>query len=160
MKHLYICIAVLSSLILSCGSNIFESAPQIQKKEVAAGSAGTQLAFSSVVAQVDDLKEGDGGDALAAIMLRSQIDLLQINGGDSALGETEKGRCLMVWPGGDFSSANISSELTLSPKSRVVYSESADLRSEDCQVFFMENMGDLMSEEFFNLHISFFSFTF
>jgi hypothetical protein len=135
----------------------------VVKRSASAGAAGKTAEFDAFLQRADELAGDNKAEKFPALIMASQIRLMQaIASATDADGGSEVGRCVMFAAGAEpFSDGDLESgSLKLSGGGRVVYSEADDMKSSACQSYFRDNMGARFQDDFFEVHVSFFSFDF
>lgn len=147
-------------LTTSCGSMLSE-APTIEKRSLAAGPGGVEFIFEGLLKASDELPKEDGAEnEFAGLIMESQLTLLKVNKAEANLVSVEKGRCLLFYQGDqDLANFDLSADFGLSEGGRVLYSLKSDFESNQCQELFETEISEFVREDFFSIHISFFSMT-
>ncbi|NRA66293.1 MAG: hypothetical protein HRU19_17535 [Pseudobacteriovorax sp.] len=161
MKH-FLIISFLTLLLVGCGGVGFDEAPKIKRASGGESLSNSDNAFELFLVQADGLEaEPESVDKFASILIRTQFSLLKGNQSSTNLVSEEVGICLLLHNVSEpIGEDKIPSGIKQSEGGKVLYSSSASLVSTECQTFFEESLDQsFLSEEFFDLHVSFFSLT-
>lgn len=147
--------------LVSCGSSNFSKKPTIQARSAEAGEAGAVAGFQALVGKADNVDGDNAGDILAKLILSSQFELMKVNRTSSSMSKGgEEGHCVALSAKTEIDEDLVSSKTELSKKGRVIYSKSSNMKASECQAFFQEEIPSLISSDFFDIHISFYSLSF
>ena len=155
----FIAFATFAALLASCG--VMSKPPSITAQSISAGEAGSDFAFRQFLRKSDELSQDKGTESeFASILMETQLQLLRVNQSETNLVQAEKGYCVLFYQGAtDLQQLELSSDFKLSDKARVIYTSESNFESASCQAHFETSLPDLLRNDFFSVHVSFFSMT-